>query len=62
VCKVLVPLIKDNPLVAVVLHFQDGAALRQVFTPPVEQVNAMAALGLMVARLGGELNLGPEPE
>ncbi len=51
--------IEDNPLVAVVLRFQDGSALRQVFTPPVEQVKAMAALGLMVARLGGELSIEP---
>lgn len=54
--------IKDNPLVAVTLRFRDGSGLRQVFTTPVPQVKAMAALGQMVAKLGGELKIELEPE
>ncbi|MDO9334189.1 MAG: hypothetical protein Q7T57_06690 [Dehalococcoidales bacterium] len=46
-----------NPLVALTLWFKDGAALRQVFSNPVPQVKAMAALGHIVAELGGELNI-----
>lgn len=48
---------KDNPLVAVTLWFKDGAALRQVFAPPIPQSKAMIALGQVVAQLGGELNI-----
>lgn len=47
----------DNPLVAVVFRFKDGAALRQVFKEPVTQSEAMKALGKMVAELGRELNI-----
>ena len=39
--------VADNPLVAVTLRFKDGAALCQVFTTPIPQSKAMAALGRM---------------
>ena len=49
-------------MVAVTLRFQDGAALRQVFTTPVPQVKAMPALGRMVRELGAELNIELEED
>ncbi len=58
----MVNTIAANPLVAVTLRFKDGAALRQVFTTPIPQEKAMAALGKMVAELGGELKIELEPE
>lgn len=58
----MVNTIADNPLVAVTLRFKDGVALRQGFTNPVPQAKAMAALGHMVAELGGELKIELEPE
>jgi len=53
------PLETDNPLVAVVMLFRDGAALRQGFKKPVPQVKAMPALGRFVAEVGGELDIEP---
>lgn len=46
-----------NPLVGITLHFEDGTALKQVFSPPVSQLEAMRALGHLVAELGAELNI-----
>jgi len=58
----MVNTIAANPLTAVTLHFKDGVALRQVFTNPVPQAKAMAALGQMVANLGGELKIELAPD
>lgn len=54
------PIETANPLTAVVMHFRDGAALRQGFKTPIPQEKAMAALSHLMADLGGELNLKPE--
>lgn len=54
------PLVSDNPLTAVVMHFRDGSGLRQVFKEPVPQVKVGAALGHFVAEVGGELDIKPE--
>jgi hypothetical protein len=43
---------KDNPLLAVVLTFQDGAQLGLRMKAPVPQVKAMAALGHFAADVG----------
>ena len=54
------PIVTGNPLMAVVMHFRDGAGLRQGFKTPVPQAKAMAALGRFVADIGGELDIKPE--
>ena len=54
------PIESDNPLMSVVMHFRDGAGLRQGFKTPVPQAKAMAALGRFVADIGGELDIKPE--
>ena len=55
------PMETDNPLTAIVMHFRDGAGLRQGFKSAVPQAKAMAALGRFVADLGGDLSVQPEP-
>ena len=50
---------EGNPLVTMTLWFKDGAGLRQVFTTPVPQGKAMAALGRMIGELGSELKIEP---
>ena len=47
---------EDNPLVSVVLHFKDGAVLRQAFKEPVPQGEAMKGIGRMVAEFGRPLD------
>jgi hypothetical protein len=54
------PIESDNPLTAVVMHFRDGAGLRQGFKTPVPQSVAMAAIGRFVADVGDELDMKPE--
>lgn len=48
---------KDNPMVALTVHFQDGASLKQKFSKPISQADAMAMLGAICGRLGSELNI-----
>lgn len=54
------PVDVENSLIAVVMHFRDGSALRQGFKEPVSQAKAAAALGRLVAELGAELDMKPE--
>lgn len=48
------PVDVENSLIAVVMHFRDGSALRQGFKNPVPQAKAAAALGSLVADVGGD--------
>ncbi len=43
---------RDNPLVAVSFHFQDGVALQLSAGQPVPQIDAMRAVGRLAASLG----------
>ncbi|KKK60933.1 hypothetical protein LCGC14_3019400 [marine sediment metagenome] len=43
---------RDNPLVAVTFHFQDGVALQLNAQQPVPQMDAMRAVGKLAASLG----------
>lgn len=54
------PIVSENPLVAVVMHFRDGSSLRQGFKTPVPQVKAAAAIGRFVAEVDGNLDLKPQ--
>jgi len=48
--------IKDNPLVTLIMQFQDGCQLGLRMDHPVPQVEIMAALGKLAAEVGTELD------
>jgi hypothetical protein len=43
---------RDNPLVAISLHFQDGVVLVLSAGQPVPQIDAMRVVGRLAAALG----------
>lgn len=41
----------DNPLIGLVMEFQDGTRIRWLIAPPLPQLRAMAGMGMLFAVL-----------
>ena len=55
--KIDAAMAKDNPLVSLILQFQDGVQLGLKMDHPIPQMTAMEALGRFAAHVGTELDI-----